>query len=153
LIFFYLFSLFSVHVSKRYNLNIILAQRHAIQLKTPVIVWRHTVKGDLVDAMSRRKQLDALYTLDSGLVGIFVKGAPVQITENVQVTASVVNGSCGELHSIVLPEHLTFTQKREYELLIRNAAPGEIVWLPCPIDTINFLFTGATDILYIYIYI
>lgn len=122
-----------------------LAVRHAKELQVPVIVWRFRAKGLLVDKLNSIGRLDDLYTLDSGLVGIFLKGAPVQITENIDPDMDVVNGSIGRLHSFVYPDSISENDRRMHDLSISNASPGDIVWLPFPIETLNFEYTSASE--------
>jgi hypothetical protein len=71
------------------------------------------VYGDLVQTLKRLDKLDMLFTLESGLVELFIKGAPISIIENIDTKVHLVNGACGTMHQLELPSNITDAERRK----------------------------------------
>lgn len=114
--------------SERTNLNPILAQRFAKRHGVPLIVWRLRCSGVAVDYYHRSPtSLKSFYTLESGLCGMFIKGAPAYIDENVNPSICLANGTPVVMHSITFRDDIEPSRKAILQQRILNAEPGEIV--------------------------
>jgi hypothetical protein len=112
--------------AERHALNVTQAQRYAMEKGLPVLRWKRplAIAKDLGDPMC-----DLLYDNEPTLTGLFVEGAPAILTENLNATDGLANGTPLVLHSVMLSEHDDSEMFRD---LVSNAQPGTIIDIPVP---------------------
>ena len=86
---------------ERLNLTPIMAQRFAERRGVPLITWNLDVRKN----SSKLFPENELTPLNSGLVGMFVAGAPAYLTENLNPSLNLANGSRVTLHSLTFAGH------------------------------------------------
>ena len=122
--------------AERHNLTPILAQRYALLHGVPIITWNLPATGLILTRMREGAgNEDAAFTLESGLVAIFVAGAPAYITENIHPSLGLANGTLVRLHSLSLSQ--TGFELGEIETLLANTSAGQRVHLPSPPAFVN----------------
>ena len=111
---------------ERHSLNLLQAQRFAKVKGVPVLRWKKSVNiaNDLGDMMS-----ETLYAHEPSLTGLFVKGAPATLLDNLNPTSGLANGTPVFLHSIILRQTEDKERTRE---AISNALPGQVLTIPEP---------------------
>jgi hypothetical protein len=114
--------------SERHSINFYKAKEFAISQGVPVLTWRKPLCGNLATRFTD-EALDMLYRSRVELRGIFVQSAPCVLREeNINPSRGLANGTAAYLHSICLEN------PNDYEDLIRNAQPGELVEIPVPLS-------------------
>jgi len=120
---------------ERHHLNRMRAEEFAQWYQLPLIKWKLPLTGlasELLDATT----LDELVENEPGLWGMFVGGAPAVLTENINATKLLTNGTCGYMHS------LSFAGTPPAEVAHALDAPGfSIVILEEPPLSVNFQVT------------
>ena len=124
---------------ERQSLTPLLAQRFARKKGVVIFTWDLPATGGLIDKLALENKLKLLPE-ESGLVGMFVAGAPAYLTENVHPALGLANGTLVRLHSLTFAE-LSPREEGELRLRISNARPGERVHLPSPPTYINVKLT------------
>ena len=109
----------------------------------PLIRWNHEFLHDIPVSDA---DLVAAREADPRLYGIFVKGAPGIVTENVTVRRGIANGTTVTFHSLTFPSGTPELDSKFQEVLtmIRLAAPGEIVTIPLRPLSINVAISSRT---------
>jgi len=118
-----------------------LAQRFAKAHGTVVITWDLDSNSKQVAALRTSDLKEKVFTSDSGLMGIFVQGAPAYLVENTNSDLKLANGTRVTLHSLALTGHEAETRDLMHQ--IANAAPGERIHLPNPPAYINVKVSPA----------
>jgi len=116
--------------AERLNLTPVCALQFARRHNVPSIVWKLEAAGPIFDRLIELGQnSESLFTLESGLIGMFVQGAPGYLTENIDPLLGLANGTAVIFHSLSF-EGKTIIEKEEVRVLLANAKGGEIVHLP-----------------------
>ena len=98
-----------------------------------MIKWRLPLAGRWFEDLPK-SAVDQLYEEELGLWGIFVRGAPAMLSENIQPSKLLANGSTGYLHS------LTF-HDAEDACGVASANGFQVITLEQPPYAINFHLT------------
>lgn len=118
---------------ERNAVNMLKALQYARYTNVPLVRWRLPLthrSGEWLD----REELEDLRKHESGLWGVFVKGAPTLLCENMSVGRGLCNGTAGVLHSLTLAKGDSLEQA---ELQVQNGV--EVLTLHSPPTTVNFL--------------
>ena len=117
--------------SERFHLIPHLAIAFAQHHKVPLVAWKKSCSGTLFNCLQGREDmLRKVYTLDSDLVGLFVKYAPGVVNENVNPAIGIANGTMCRMHSLAFCSTVNQDTLDEVENMINAAGPGEVIWLP-----------------------
>ena len=84
---------------ERHKLNRMQAEAFAKAHKLPFVMWKMELVGRQFESMTDG-QLKELFENEPGLWGYFVRGAPAMLTQNIQPTKILANGSMGFMHSL-----------------------------------------------------
>ena len=118
----------------RHEINLKQAQKYALRHGVPVLMWRKELSGDLATQLPE-DTIEQLYASNPQLTGIFVQGAPWNLTTtNINPEKGLANGTPGFMHTICLGSD---TQPDIYQEQIDRALPGQIVVIPIPY-AVNF---------------
>jgi len=133
---------------ERTSLTPVLAQQLAKNRGVPLITWRKNCTGSIIQQTKAKEEIfeqtgimEDLYSLDSGLVYLFVKGAPAYITENVNPGLGLANGTLVYLHSLSFGDKVPAEDIAIIERRINSASPGERVHLDFPPTFVNVQLT------------
>ena len=110
----------------RNHINIDKIRDFAMALDRPLFKWKLCVVGtNGCKGPPPHEVLDNLYDSEPTMFGYYVEGAPVLLTENVQATRHVVNGTRGLMHSLICHEDETpnATERRGYHEVTLLHAP------------------------------
>lgn len=114
---------------ERYVLNIHKARAFALAKGVPVLMWKKPLVGHLATRLSTTTK-EYLYDKRPELIGVFVQSAPCVLREeNINPTRGLANGTQAVMHSIYIPDNCQPDSLRES---IRNAQPGQIIYIPIP---------------------
>jgi hypothetical protein len=130
--------------AERFSLMVIMALNFAKKRGLPVVVWRYAVDAKHPDANKQKAPKDfrpllmavrgdprlnnQLFRPDNGTMGIFVKGAPAYIEQNVNTSKNLANGTFVTMHSLVFDESAGKAhQVRAIQQLVDTAPVGEIL--------------------------
>jgi hypothetical protein len=91
------------------------------------------------------EEIDLLYKQERGLWGIFVAGAPGFLTQNINPTKGLANGTSVTYESISFDEEEDEEEIRIATLQIVTAKPEEVVVLQINPYTINVLVPSANQ--------
>jgi hypothetical protein len=122
---------------ERFRLTPVRAIAFAKLTGVPVLVWPLKSKGPLLGNVVATHGHDAVYTPASGLMGMFVKGAPAYMTENVCVPKQLCNGTSVRMHSLSFSQTVPKDVLHDMTMRIAHAVPGEIVRLPIAPEYVN----------------
>jgi hypothetical protein len=86
--------------SERDNLMYIRAQRWAEENGVPIITWKIQCRETVLNFIKDDALLDDIYHPQSGLLGFFVQGAMAYLTENINPSKGLANGSTVYMHSL-----------------------------------------------------
>ena len=116
---------------QRVQLNLARAVAFARSTDQPVIAFRLALKSGSMQQLEAVASSLGVTTIDllkneHELSFYFVKGAPVAVTENVNIIHHIANGTRGKLDSITLHPSISEQEWRK----IYMCQPGEIHWLP-----------------------
>jgi hypothetical protein len=116
--------------SERDNLMYIRAQRWAEENGVPIITWKIQCRGTVINFIKDDAFLNDIYHPQSGLLGFFVQGAMAYLTENINPSKGLANGSIVYVHSlsfsdedIITDEYIAFLKMCE------DSEPGQQVHL------------------------
>jgi len=115
---------------ERHEINLSQSQRYGKAKGVPILRWKKTliVSDDVGDILS-----DILHDKEPDLQGIFVEGAPAHLSDNLNATSGLANGTPVILHSILLSEE---DDPDSYREQVANASPGEVIDIPVPFAVI-----------------
>jgi hypothetical protein len=114
---------------ERHSLNRKQAQKFAVRHGLPVLMWRKELCGTWATELPQ-DALELLYDMNPQLTGIFVQGAPCNLTSrNINPDKGLANGSPGIMHSICLGSDI---EPNIYQDRINRALPGQIIQIPIP---------------------
>ena len=120
---------------ERHHLNRKQAEAFARAHGLPLVMWRLPLTGRAAELLDDSMLLE-LCDHEPGLWGIFVRGAPAMLTQNIQPTKFLVNGAYGYMHS------LSFSEGAPEELEPQASSTGfRHVILDEPPLSINFQLT------------
>ena len=128
----------------RSSLNYDMVVRFAKVRRVPILVWRLPIAGERATNMSI-EEIDLLYKQERGLWGIFVAGAPGFLTQNINPTKGLANGTSVTYESISFDEDEDEEEIRIATLQIVTAKPGEVVVLHINPYTINVHVPSANQ--------
>ena len=123
--------------AERFNLTPIRAKRFAQRKGVPLVTWNLASKGTLITKANDAGFAEKLFTLESGLLGMFVEGAPAYINQNINPSMGLANGTYVVMHSLSFNENVSQRELGEIERQLNHAKPGERVHLPFPPQFIN----------------
>jgi hypothetical protein len=120
---------------ERHALNAAQAVRFGKYFNLPVIRWRLKICGpkSILAGLSDA-ELAELADQEPGMWGYFVQGAPAMLTENINTSKGLVNGTMGTLHSLSLRNVDDTAALRRASAA---AAGGVIITLPAPPVSVN----------------
>ena len=112
---------------ERFHLQPEFAKNFAKFHKVPIVMWRKKCVGTAC-AFANQDGLFAekLYHPTSGLVGMFVPGAPCMVNQNINPALGISNGTIGTYRALFFENQHTNELVNE---LIEQAGPT-VVWLP-----------------------
>ena len=117
---------------ERHNISFHMAQLFAIRNKCPIIRWKLEIKG-WMNRPSINEELDLL-DKDPIFYDHFVKGIDCYVTENINPSLMIGNGTKVKQHSLVFEtlEHEDYVAE-----MILNSRPGQVLTLPFTPLSIN----------------
>jgi hypothetical protein len=107
---------------ERYRTNEQQSKLFARQQHWPRIVWYQPILGIVANAMDQN-QVNYLYATCHRLKGIFVHGAPGFLSENINPTHGLTNGTAITYHSIVLDPK----EDRDFVLSAMTSSQEDVV--------------------------
>ena len=124
--------------------NYFQAKQFAIRQQVPFIKWKNPLNIS-VDHLSSEEQT-RLYESHPALYGVFVKGAPCFLTQNINPSVGLANGTRGIMHSLIFGKsdpHDSVGSSHDDTViqaqtsLIQGAAGGEEILLSIRPQSIN----------------
>ena len=117
---------------ERNAVNMLKALQFARYTNVPLVRWRLPLTQRSCKWLDR-DELEDLRKHESGLWGVFVRGAPALLCENMSVGRGLCNGTAGVLHSLTLAKGDSLELA---ELQVQNGV--EVLTLHSPPMTVNF---------------
>ena len=117
---------------ERHNICFHMAKLFSIRNNCPVIRWRLPVKG-WMNRPNMAEEAD-LIDKDPLFYDHFVKGMDGYITDNINVSLMIGNGTKFKFHSLSFHNE---EQEKEVDLLLRSSQPGDIITLDFEPLTVN----------------
>jgi hypothetical protein len=111
---------------ERHEINLSQSQRYGKANGVPILQWRKQiiVSDDVGEVVS-----DILYEQEPDLTGLFVEGAPAHLTDNMNATSGLANGTPVILHSVLLSDD---DDPEFYRQKVASASPGDVINIPVP---------------------
>jgi hypothetical protein len=124
--------------AERLAIDMDQARRLAIDLRRPVLTWRHHVQLPPEDERAMGNHgVDEMYRREASMMGVFVQGTKAYLTENINPSKGLANGTPVILHSLTFGDDIGEERLMLIEAAIRQAAPGETVVLDVAPRSIN----------------
>lgn len=116
--------------AERDNLMFIGAQQWASENSVPIITWKLNCTGSVLNFIKDDKLLNEIYHPQSGLLGFFVQGAMSYLTENINPSKGLANGSTVYMHSLSFNEEdMESCEYKSFIEILNNSKPGEEIHL------------------------
>lgn len=122
--------------NERDFLMFIRAKKWAQENGVPIITWKLQCKGSVMDFVTDDDVLKEIYHHKSGLLGFFVQGAMSYLTENINPSKGLANGSTVYMYSLSFSDE--DIKSKEYNSFItqyNECTPGEEIHLKTIIPT------------------
>ena len=111
---------------ERNHLMFLRAQVWAKLMGQPIITWNLQCRGAFINYLTENNCIEEIYHNQSGLIGIFVQGAMSYITENINPTKGLANGTAVYMHSLTFSdEDMKSDYYKQFIKLLEVAKPGE----------------------------